>query len=73
MIGQMIGGFFAILVGVTLMPTIADNVVAAENNSNVTAAGQTIVGLTTIFASIAVISAGIGLISVGLKKADVAF
>ena len=41
MLGNLIGGFIVILVGVTLIPVVADEIVGAEN-SNVTGAAGTV-------------------------------
>ena len=68
MLGNLIGGFIVILVGVTLAPTVANEVQAAEDNSNITGASQTIIGLTTLFYCLAIASAGIGIATVGLRN-----
>ena len=67
-LGNLIGGFIVILVGVTLMPTIADNVVAAQNG-NVTGAASTVLGLTTIFFALGIMAAGVSLAVTGLRNA----
>ena len=41
MLGNLIGGFIVIIVGVSLMPTVADQVKAAQTG-NVTGAASTI-------------------------------
>jgi xanthine/uracil permease len=68
MLGNLIGGFIVILVGVTLAPTVANEVQGAEDNNNITGAAQTIVGLTTLFYCLAIASAGIGIATVGLRN-----
>ena len=68
MLGNLIGGFIVILVGVTLAPTIADQVWTAQNSSNITGASDTIIGLTTLFYCLAVASTGIGIATVGLRN-----
>lgn len=68
MLGNLIGGFIVILVGVNLLPTIADQIVAAQNG-NVTGAASTILGLTTLFFSLGIMSAGISLAVGGLRNA----
>lgn len=69
MLGNLIGGFIVILVGVTLAPTVANEVQGAQNNANITGAASTIIGLTTLFYSLAIASAGIGIATVGLRQA----
>ena len=67
-LGNLIGGFIVILVGVTLMPTIADQVVAAQGG-NVTGAASTVLGLTTIFFALGIMAAGVSLAITGLRNA----
>lgn len=57
-----------ILVGVTLAPTVSDEVKDAQDNANITGASDTIIGLTTLFYCLAVASAGIGIATVGLRQ-----
>jgi len=71
-LANLIGGFVAILVGVTLMPTIADRVEAATGNvsdTNLTAASRSIVDLTNIFFALGIMSAGVALAVAGLRQA----
>lgn len=68
MLGNLLGGFIVILVGVTLIPTVADEVVAAQNG-NVTGTASTILGLTTIFFALGIMSAGVSLAVSGLRNA----
>ncbi len=67
-LANLIGGFIVILVGVTLMPTIADQVVAAQSG-NVTGAASTVLGLTTIFFALGIMAAGVSLAVGGLRNA----
>ena len=71
MLGNLIGGFVVILVGVTLAPTVANEVTNAQGGtgSNITGASSTIIGLTTLFYCLAVASTGIGITMVGLRNA----
>ena len=78
MLGKLIGGFVVILVGVNLLPTIADAVVAAQKHnsrggasgtSNVGGASSTIIGLVTLFYGIGVMAIGISLAIGGLQDA----
>ena len=67
-LGNLIGGFIVILVGVTLMPTIADQVVAAQTG-NVTGAASTVLGLTTLLFALGIMAAGVSLAVTGLRNA----
>ena len=76
MLGNLIGGFIVILVGVTLAPTVATEVRGARGNSsgvgegtNITGAASTLLNLTTLFYCLAVAAAAIGIMSVGLRQA----
>jgi len=75
MLGNLIGGFIVILVGVNLIGTVADGVWEAQyrNNasdpSNVTGAASTILGLTPLFFSLGIMSAGVALAIGGLRNA----
>jgi hypothetical protein len=66
MLGNLIMGFIVILVGTSLAPTVADQVVAAQAG-NVTGASSTIMGLTTLFYVLGVASAGISVAAQGLR------
>ena len=70
MLGNLIGGFIVILVGVTLAPVVATQVAnATATGSNITGASSTIIGLTTLFYCLAVAATGIGIATVGLRNA----
>lgn len=73
MLGNLIGGFITIIVGVNLVPSVADNVLATHGNYNdsynVSGAAATIVGLTTLFFVLGVAASGIGVAAMGLKNA----
>lgn len=68
MLGNLLGGFIIIVVGVNLLPTVADQVVAAQGG-NVTGAASTIVGLVPLFFSLGILSAGVALVATGLRSA----
>jgi len=68
MLGNIIGGFIVILVGVTLAPTIADEVAGAQASGNITGASSTILGLTTLFYNLSIASTAIGIAAQGLKN-----
>lgn len=67
MLGNLIVGFIVIVVGTSLAPTVADQVVAAQSG-NVTGASSTILGLTTLFYSLAIASAAINIALAGLRN-----
>ena len=67
-LANLIGGFVVILVGVTLMPTVADQVTAAQGG-NVTGAASSILDLVTIFFALGIMAAGVALAVSGLRQA----
>ncbi len=82
MLGRLIGGFITILVGVTILPTIADEVRGGlcpgvgsnttycnTTGTNITGASNTVTGLITLFFALGVMSAGIAIAVGGLKDA----
>ncbi len=81
MLGNLIGGFITILVGVTLIPEVADLVDSAQSipfvgtdgitNSTVTGSASTILGLTTLFFALGIASAGIAVAAQGLRAAGI--
>jgi len=79
MLGRLISGFITILVGVTLLPTVATEVKAAQGNGsgneatnpNLTGAAYTITGLITLFFALGVMSSGIAIAVGGLRDAGI--
>ena len=71
MLGNLLGGFIVIIVGVALMPTVANlsTGLTTLNNTNVTGASATMVGLITLFYALAIATVGIGVAAQGLKNA----
>jgi len=78
MLGNMLGGFIVILVGVNLIPTIADQISTAGTNdgtvdqanlSTVNSTAFTILDLTTIFFALGIMAAGVSLAIGGLRNA----
>ncbi len=73
MLGNLIGGFIVILVGVNLIGTVADLTYDAQNNATgggeVTGAASTIVGLVPLFYALGIMSAGVALAAQGLRAA----
>jgi hypothetical protein len=71
MLGNLIGGFIVILVGTALLPTVAQQVGTAQADPNVSAsaAAKTLVGLTTLFYSLAISTSAIGIAAQGLRNA----
>lgn len=68
MLGNLIGGFIVILVGTSLAPTVAQQVGIAQNDGNVTGASDTLLGLTTLFYSLAIATSAIGIAALGLRN-----
>jgi len=68
MLGNLLGGFIVIIVGVNLIPTVANQVVLAQAG-NVTGAASTILGLTPLFFALGIMAAGISLAVGGLRQA----
>jgi len=78
MLGNMLGGFIVILVGVNLIPTVADQISVAKTNdgtvdlanlSTVNSTAATILDLTTIFFALGIMAAGVSLAVGGLRNA----
>lgn len=67
MLGNLIGGFIVILVGTSLLPTVA-NQVASSQSGNVTGAASTLIGLTTLFYALAIATSAIGIAAQGLRN-----
>ena len=68
MLANLLGGFIVILVGVNLLPTVA-NQVAVAKGGNVTGASAAILDLVTVFYSLGIMSAGVSLAVGGLRQA----
>ena len=68
MLGQLIGGFIIILVGTSLLPTVAQQVGTAQADGNVTGAADTLVGLTTLFFALAIATSAIAVAAIGLRN-----
>ena len=78
MLGNLIGGFIVILVGVNLIPTVAQSVYSAQTGctdhttcANITGSSATLLGLTTIFYAIGIMASGVSLAVGGLRNAGV--
>ena len=67
-LGNLLGGFIVILVGVNLLPTVA-NQIAAAKTGNVTGAAATLLDLTVIFFALGIMSSGVSLAVGGLRQA----
>ena len=68
MLGNLIGGFIIIIVGVSLLPTVAQEVDKARSG-NVTGAASTILGLVPLFFALGIMSAGVAITAQGLRAA----
>ena len=71
MLGNLLAGFIVILVGVNLLPTVANQVAAAKANTNLSAADQSIVGLVTTFFALGIMSAGVTIAVGGLRQSGI--
>jgi len=77
MLGNLIGGFIVIIVGVSLMPSLADQIYVATHNvsgggsNNVTGTPLTIINLVPLFYALGIMSAGVALTVGGLKSAGI--
>lgn len=70
-LGRLLEGFIVVLVGVNLAPSVAQQVGTAQADGNITGASDTIIGLTTLFFVLGVMTAGVqiavgGLADIGL-------
>lgn len=65
-LGRLLEGFITILIGVNLIPSVADQVVAAQSG-NVTGAASTILGLVTLFFALGIMVAGVNIAVGGLQ------
>lgn len=69
MLGNILYGFIIIVVGVNLAPTVANQVAAAQANTNFSSTDTTLLGLVTTFYVLAVMSVGISILATGLRSA----
>jgi len=65
-LGRLLEGFITILIGVNLIPSVADQVVAAQSG-NVTGSSSTILGLVTLFFALGIMVAGVNIAVGGLQ------
>lgn len=68
MLGQLIGGYVIILVGTALVPSVAYNITVAQGNVS-DASAKTLLGLTTVFFSLSIMSSAIAVGVAGLRQA----
>jgi hypothetical protein len=75
MLGNLIGGFIVIILGVTLAGPVAsivkgtyENATGGNSGLNITGTSATVISLTTLFYCLAVATAGIGIATAGLKN-----
>ncbi len=76
MLGNLIGGFIVIVIGVNLIGPIADDVASNTNGGcyttgcyNLTGATATILGLVPLFFALGIMSSGVALAVGGLRNA----
>ncbi len=65
-LGRLLEGFITILIGVNLIPSVADQVVAAQSG-NVTGVASTILGLVSLFFALGIMIAGVNIAVGGLQ------
>lgn len=76
MLGNIIGGFVVIIVGITLAPVVASGVIGSVQftnasgtySTNITGASSSIIQLTTLFFCLAVAVVGVSMTVVGLRQ-----
>ncbi len=66
-LANLMGGFITIVVGVNLIPVVADQVVAATGG-NVTGSAATLLDLTTLFFALAIMSVSVGVSVSALRQ-----
>ena len=69
-LGRLLEGFITILIGVNLIPSVADQVQATAGNlseSNLTSTSATILDLVTLFFAIGIMVAGVNIAVGGLQ------
>ena len=76
MLGNLIGGMIIAVVGVTLLPVVANAVQGSlwfntTTASNVTGASTSVVSLITLFFALGVMASGLAIAVQGLKNAGV--
>jgi len=71
MLGNLLGGFIIIIVGVNLLPTVANQTKGTQDSGNITGATSTIVGLIPLFYALGLLSAGVAITVSGLRNAGV--
>lgn len=70
MLGALISGFVAILIGATLIPTVADEIEAATTG-NVTGSSATVLDLTTLFFALAIAMAGLAVAAQAMRVSGI--
>lgn len=65
-LGRLLEGFITILIGVNLIPSVANQVTAAQAG-NVTGSSSTILGLVTLFFALGIMVAGVNIAIGGLQ------
>lgn len=70
-LSNIIGGFIVFFVGTSLVPEISKQVAHASMVGNVTGATDTLLGLTTVFFTLAVAVSALGICYLGLRNSGV--
>ena len=69
MLGQLVGGFIVIMIGISLLPVITNEVEQANSVNNVSSPiTQTAIKFVPIFFALAIAIAAIGMVVIGLKN-----
>lgn len=67
-LGRLIEGFITVLIGVNLLPSVANQVAGATvATGNVTGAAATVTNLVTLFFALGVMTAGVNIAVGGLQ------
>jgi quinol-cytochrome oxidoreductase complex cytochrome b subunit len=70
-IGKIIGGAVVVLVGISVVPTIAKEISKINNETNMTATAATITGLAPFVFGLGVLAVGIAIALTGLRQAEI--
>jgi|TARA_Y100000310_G_scaffold342241_1_gene444496 hypothetical protein len=75
MLGNLIGGFIVITIGVNLIPALANSIIDARfhngsgvDPTNVTGVSSTLINLSTLFFALGIMASGVSLAVNGLRN-----
>jgi len=69
MLGNILGGFITILIGINVLPTVADMVDEVSNTTTFGGASSTIIGIVPFLFCLLIFSAGLAFVVSGLRNA----